>query len=278
MLFSETNPYIRFADIVNFAVERTPSKTCDCRLIYALGGKGRIGLNGQIHPAAHGSLFCFQPGTTYEIHPDPLIPLLILDFDYTQQYAAVSGFFPTCPAALFSPQSAHPVYEFSDYPLLSRPLALANMQPLELQLRAIVQEMHMQRVYFRERCAMLFKAMLYEIQRYDHTSDKKNQLTDRLLEYIALHYAEPITNRSIGEAFNYDPCYLNRLILARTGIPLHEYVINFRITEAAKMLHFTDKSITRIAAETGFASLSHFSSCFKKRAGKLPTEYRINPG
>ena len=274
MLFSETNPYIRFADIVQFAVNRMPSKTCDCRLLYALSGTAEIGLNGQLFDAAHGSLFCFQPGTAYEIHPHPMIPLLILDFDYTQQYAAIENSFDVIPATRFDPQTAHPVYRFADYPLMDQPLARVNMQPLELQLRTIVQEFRMRRLCFRERCAMLLKALLYEIPRYDSDSDKKNALTDRLLEYIALHFAEPITNQSIADAFNYDPCYLNRLIRTRTGVSLHDYVIRYRITEAAKLLHFSDKSVSQIAMETGFSSLAHFSSTFKQRAGKLPTVYR----
>lgn len=279
MLFSETNPYIRFAATVQFSVTRQPSKTSDCRLLYVLdrpahAGHPCIGLDGRLYPAEHGRLFCFQPGTTYEIHPDPVIPLLIMDFDYTQQYAAVDGYFDAIPATRFAPQTAHPVYRFPDFPLLSRPLACADMQPLEFQLRAIVQEFRVQAVHFRERCAMLLKALLYELPRYDHRSDKKNALTDQLLEYVALHFAEPLTNQSIGEAFRYDPCYLNRLIRARTGFSLHDYVIRYRITEAAKLLHFSDKSVSQIAAETGFCSPAHFSAAFKQRTGKLPTAYR----
>ena len=274
MLFSETNPYIRFADIVPFSVKRMPSKTYDCRLLYALDGTAEIGLDGQMQAAEHGCLFCFQPGTAYEIYPHSMIQLLILDFDYTQQYARITESFHVIPSARFDPQSAHVVYTFDDIPLLNRPLACRNMQPLELQLRTIVQEFRMRRLNFRERCAMLLKALLYEIPRYDHDSDKKNALTDRLLEYIALHFAEPITNQTIADAFNYDPCYLNRLIRARTGVSLHDYVIRYRVTEAAKLLHFSDKSVSQIAMETGFSSLAHFSSTFKQRAGKLPTAYR----
>ena len=44
--------------------------------------------------------------------------------------------------------------------------------------------------------------------------------------------------------------------------------------KAASLLAITQKSVDEIAAETGFANLSHFYRQFKKIYGMTPMQYR----
>ncbi|NDI98068.1 AraC family transcriptional regulator [Flavobacterium sp. LaA7.5] len=46
------------------------------------------------------------------------------------------------------------------------------------------------------------------------------------------------------------------------------------ITEAKRLMYYTDKSIKEIAAETGFEDTSHFSRFFKKQTSTTPTEFK----
>lgn len=52
-----------------------------------------------------------------------------------------------------------------------------------------------------------------------------------------------------------------------------EYLINIRLDKAKKLLRSKSKSITEIALECGFSSLSHFSSCFTKANNISPRSY-----
>lgn len=50
---------------------------------------------------------------------------------------------------------------------------------------------------------------------------------------------------------------------------IHERVI----TEAKRLLLYTDKSVKEIANELGFADLTHFSKFFKNQTGQSPTDF-----
>lgn len=67
---------------------------------------------------------------------------------------------------------------------------------------------------------------------------------------------------------------LSRLFLKETGITPKEYLILIRMDKARKLLKETPMTITDIALEVGYNSLSKFIETFKKIVGKLPSDYR----
>ena len=66
---------------------------------------------------------------------------------------------------------------------------------------------------------------------------------------------------------------LYRRVVATTGLSPARYIQTVRLNIAAKMLENSDMSITDIAIATGFSSIVHFSSSFKKKYGMSPTQY-----
>ena len=74
----------------------------------------------------------------------------------------------------------------------------------------------------------------------------------------------------------YNPNYLNRLVLGITGMSLHQYVLQRRLTRAAELLITTQLPVSEIAVNLGFHSASHFSGFFKKATGTTPAQYRKN--
>ena len=57
-----------------------------------------------------------------------------------------------------------------------------------------------------------------------------------------------------------------------------DYLIEYRIRQAAGMLLDTDKPISEICMETGFNSTSYFSNKFKSILGQSPRDYRKTKG
>ena len=53
-----------------------------------------------------------------------------------------------------------------------------------------------------------------------------------------------------------------------------EYVIHYRIEQAAAMLTATDMPIMDIAMECGFNNYSYFIRTFKQLRGETPKQYR----
>ena len=53
-----------------------------------------------------------------------------------------------------------------------------------------------------------------------------------------------------------------------------EYLMDYRIQMATKLLETTNLPITEIAMETGWGSSSYFSKMFRRLTGKTPNEHR----
>ncbi len=59
-----------------------------------------------------------------------------------------------------------------------------------------------------------------------------------------------------------------------TGKTFVQFVNEYRLVHAAKLLHEKQTSITDICFESGFSNFSHFNKLFKKFTGKTPSNYR----
>jgi AraC-like DNA-binding protein len=72
--------------------------------------------------------------------------------------------------------------------------------------------------------------------------------------------------------------HASRLLREELGSSLPEYLAALRIERAKKRLATTQESITDVALETGWQSLSHFNAVFRRRAGVTPSAYRALAG
>ena len=72
---------------------------------------------------------------------------------------------------------------------------------------------------------------------------------------------------------------LNRLFVAEVGQTPRQMMINLKIEKSKQLLTTTQLTVTDIAFEVGYNSLSKFISAFQKYTGKIPSEYRsLNQG
>lgn len=269
-------PWIRFADNLRFVGRRGPSKTYDCRLLYALKGEAVLELPDGNCRLRHGCTALFQPGTQYSIRPVNGITLTVLDFDFTQDYSDRIEFLPPCPSGAFCAEQSHRHVSFSDAPELNAPLYLEQAFFLEPILQSIVLEFRNKHIFFRGKVSALFKEALFEIVRTRHGGRKQQDVITRLQEYIDSNISQTITNRALGEATGYNPNYLNQLVLGVTGLSLHKYVLHRRLIRATELLATTQQPLGEISANLGFNSVSHFSSFFRQVTGTTPAQYRKN--
>ena len=65
----------------------------------------------------------------------------------------------------------------------------------------------------------------------------------------------------------------NRLILKETGIQPRQWLIYFRIEAEKKLLKKPRASVTKVAFEVGYHSLSQFIAVFRAQTGQLPSDY-----
>ena len=97
-------------------------------------------------------------------------------------------------------------------------------------------------------------------------------------QYIKANIYSKITTKMIADQQNIIPTYLGQLFRRELNCTIPEYVLNQKITEAKKLLRFTDKSLAEIASLLSFSSQSYFQSRFKEIRKMTPAEYRAKYG
>lgn len=95
----------------------------------------------------------------------------------------------------------------------------------------------------------------------------------QIKRYVALHYMEPISMRTISEELHYNESYLGRLFLRQTGMPFRDYLNLVRTGQAAELLA-AGHSVTAVAEEVGYRDVNYFCRTFKKIYGKSPSRYK----
>ncbi len=99
-------------------------------------------------------------------------------------------------------------------------------------------------------------------------------LIERIVVYISQNYSQPLNVSEIGKAVGLHPDYANSIFKKVFGCTLYEYVIQERIAHAQRKLVLSDLSITEIAFDCGFNSISRFNAAFLKLTAYRPVEYR----
>lgn len=99
----------------------------------------------------------------------------------------------------------------------------------------------------------------------------------RILSYIEQHLVEhDLTPSRIAAAMNVTPRYLH-LLFADGNETVGRYILRRRLEECARVLA-SDRSgartVSEIAFDFGFSSLTHFGKVFREKYGVSPTEYR----
>ena len=95
-----------------------------------------------------------------------------------------------------------------------------------------------------------------------------------MLQYIQTNYNSDISLQDIAEAGNVSKNTALRYFKQKIGISPVNYLIQYRISAACKLLKETSDKITHIAACVGYSNTGYFCRLFKKMTGVSPKEYR----
>ena len=99
---------------------------------------------------------------------------------------------------------------------------------------------------------------------------------EAVIDYIESHLDGKLELETVAEAVHYSKYHLHRLFTDTVGMTIHDYVQRRQLTEAAKLLVFSDQPIIEIALICGYESQQSFSLAFKAMYKSPPAEYREN--
>ncbi len=122
---------------------------------------------------------------------------------------------------------------------------------------------------------------LYQIfttvsEQLEHSSQTYHkQICDSALNYIKDNYTKnTLCLNDIAEAVMISPTYLSALYKKSTSQNLSDTITSVRIDAACHLLLHSTLSLKEISERVGYTNQYYFSSCFKKKTGAAPSEYR----
>lgn len=95
-----------------------------------------------------------------------------------------------------------------------------------------------------------------------------------MMQFIHDYYKEGITLEEIAASASVSKSSALQIFQSGIHISPVSYLIQYRLMQAAGLLHTTEKPISSIAEETGFTSAGYFCRKFKERYQMTPNEYR----
>ncbi len=115
------------------------------------------------------------------------------------------------------------------------------------------------------------------LQRLCSNKAELDRLSNKLLramQYIQMHYHEDVNIEDVSRSIGISPSYLHQLFKRELGRTFLDYLTEYRINQAKRILNQGDAKMTEVSARVGYRSPQHFSQVFKKTTGMLPHQYR----
>ena len=107
-----------------------------------------------------------------------------------------------------------------------------------------------------------------------------NKIVDDIKQLVLAYITDQSDNKKrklsayITQNLHYDYSYLSDLFSSIEGITIEQFFIVQRIEKVKELIVYEELSLTEIAYQTGFSSVHHLSSQFKKITGLTPSHFK----
>jgi len=128
--------------------------------------------------------------------------------------------------------------------------------------------------FWREQSLLLEVLRLLEEGGTERTSAPSFKLAEQTEAYLKQYYRLELTNDRVAEGLHFHPNYVVRCMKEHYHRTPMEYLQEYRLEQAKRLLVTTDWPIGRIAEEVGFRYAPYFSRCFKENEGQPPLRFR----
>ncbi len=115
------------------------------------------------------------------------------------------------------------------------------------------------------------------IQENEYGMTSREEYATKFMEicdYISAHCAEDLKLDDVADMSGFSKFYFERLFKQFTGTSFYKYVNQKRIAKAQELLIEPGNSVTDVALNCGFMSISSFIRMFKLHKGCTPTEFK----
>lgn len=268
-------PYITYLCSIPLDFAYVPVHWHDeMEVIYIKKGKGIITVDFKQYPVSAGTIMLITPG---QLHSIEQFEQEIMEYENIifHPNILISKQTDTCNTDFFQPLLTGKI---------SLPVLYAPDMPYYKEIAACVDandeicktDPEGYQLFIKSQLFMLFfilfnKCALKTPVKKDYKSLEKMKL---ILKYVENNYMNKITIEDIAGEVNLSQSHFMKYFKNTMGSSFIDYLNEYRLTMASRLLVSSESSILDIAAEVGFDNLSYFNRIFKKRFGQTPSAYR----
>ena len=120
-----------------------------------------------------------------------------------------------------------------------------------------------------------YEALFAQGESADDGRMDRDGVVNRIKQNVENHLSEDVDTRVLLEGVFLSASHASALFKNATGMSIHRYVVNRRLTEAARLLGEEPQvRVKDIAWRCGFSDASHLINSFQKKYGMTPEKYR----
>ncbi len=227
---------------------------------HIVSGKGYYTVNGKTYNLEEGDTFILYPETEVKYYAD---------IDCPWEYAWV-GFMGTDAASILLSTDFTKEAPFIKKAGIPQEL-IQNQLSLIYEVKGNNYE-----------AAVAMTGALYTLlatfMKYAAHADAENDIqlayVQKAKDYISTSYSYPITIEEVASYAGISRSHLYRAFRNCQQQSPKEYLSDFRINQACRLLKETNLSVSTVAYSVGFENNLYFSKAFKKHKGVSPTLYK----
>jgi AraC-like DNA-binding protein len=111
------------------------------------------------------------------------------------------------------------------------------------------------------------------LSREDTRRQKKNrERCNRLITFIEANYANPISNQDMADLVHLSKDRFEHFFRENFGLSALQYIQNYRMKMAKKLIKEGNIPISKVAEMVGFADYNYFGRTFRNHYGCTPTQ------
>lgn len=237
--------------------------------VYVLRGTAIRKMSDAAVPVSAGDYYVANPRTAHGY--EEIKDLEVINCLFFPEY--IDRALMDCPSV--SSLLSNRVLRFGvpvDIPITDRALHDADGSVLRI-IKKMEREYEDGRTGYKEMLRCYLTQVLVHATRACETRVPHKAVT-KVMEYLKIHYQEPLSLDTLSQLVGYTPQYLSSLFSDEVGMSIQLFLQRMRIEEACRLLATTHLSTAEVAEAVGYQDTRHFSKIFRKYQSVSPREFR----
>ncbi len=245
----------------------------DMEIIYVKKGTGKITVDLEPYQVAQGDIVVVPPGHLHSIEQlsDNSMEYENIIFQLSMLMAPQGD---TCTDKLFQPLihgkslfDYHYSTKSKEYAILSS--CLNHMDEICKNFPSGYQ------LAIKGQLFTFFFGLTNSIHsRLPHENQKSLDRLKEVLKFVETNYQEKISIADAAGICGFSKSHFMKFFKCKMAMSFTEYLNDYRLTMAARLLSSSSDSIVYIASEAGFDNLSYFNRIFKRKYQCTPSAFR----